>query len=325
MLCWVVGAVLLYAPGQVELRRYAQDSVILSRLNDELPPARVMDALSRVDPFTALGGPEAAVGPADPGIVGDPDIRDAAASVVRITGYACGLGIEGSGWIAAPEVVVTNAHVVAGVEAPRVDRHEGDSLRAAVVGFDRENDLAVLRVPGLRGDPLPLVPAERGAAVALLGYPENGPFEASPARLGQTVTTLARDAYGSLSIGREVVTIRGVDPAGQLGRPGRRRGRARPRRRLRAAAERRRRLRRAGPAGARSARERRRDAARDRLRRALGAAQAQSRGTIRATGSGWGAFGPPSSVGLAAATASPAAASRSLTSRSSSRWAAVTR
>jgi S1-C subfamily serine protease len=219
VLCWVVGAILLYAPGQVELRRYAQDSVILSRLNDELPPARVMDALSRVDPFTALGGPKAEVGPANPAILSDPDVEAASASVVRVTGYACGLGIEGTGWIAADGTVVTNAHVVAGVEAPRVDRRDGDVHAATVVGFDRKNDIAVLRVPGLEGAPLPLEPAGRGTPVALLGYPENGPFEAAPARLGQSVTTLARDAYGSLSIGREVVTIRGTIRPGNSGGP----------------------------------------------------------------------------------------------------------
>jgi uncharacterized membrane protein required for colicin V production len=219
VLCWVLGAALLYAPGQTELRRYAQESVILSRLNDELPPARVMDALVHVDPFAALGGPEAAVGPPDPGIGLDPDVLGAASSVVRVTGYACGLGIEGSGWIVGRELVVTNAHVVAGVEAPRVDRRNRDFLQGAVVTFDRRNDIAVLRVPGLQGRPLPTVPASRGAAVALLGYPDNGPYSATPARLGQTVTTLARDAYGSLSIGREVVTIRGAIRAGNSGGP----------------------------------------------------------------------------------------------------------
>jgi S1-C subfamily serine protease len=219
VLCWVLGAVLLYAPGQSELRRYAQESVILSRLNDELPPARVMDALSHVDPFAALGGPEAAVGPPDPRIVLDPDVLGAAASVVRITGYACGLGIEGTGWIAARGLVVTNAHVVAGVDAPRVDRRHNDFEQGFVVGFDRKNDIAVLRVPGLRGRPLPTAPAARGGPVALLGYPNNGPYEATAGRLGQTVTTLARDAYGRLSIGREVVTIRGAIRPGNSGGP----------------------------------------------------------------------------------------------------------
>jgi S1-C subfamily serine protease len=220
VLCWVLGAVLLYAPGQTELRRYAQESLILSRLNEELPPGRLMEALARVDPFTALAGPEATVGPPVAGIVRDPDIRAARASVVRITGFACGLGIEGSGWIAAPTLVVTNAHVVAGVESLRVDFGAGgDSARGEVVAFDRRNDLAVIRVQSLRGRPLPLAGAARDVSVAVLGYPNNGPYNALPARLGQTVRTFARDAYGSLSLGREVVTIRGTIQPGNSGGP----------------------------------------------------------------------------------------------------------
>jgi uncharacterized membrane protein required for colicin V production len=219
-LCWVVGAVLLYAPGQTELRRYAQDSAILSRLNDELPPARVMDALSRVDPFAVLAGPRAKARPPTPGIARDPDIVAAGAAVFRVTGFACGLGVEGTGWIAAPGLVVTNAHVVAGVERPRVDRGAGTrTLRARVVSFDRRNDLAVLRVAGLRGRPLPLAGAKRNVSVALLGYPDNGPYQATAARLGQTVTMLGRDAYGSISLGRDVVTIRGEIRAGHSGGP----------------------------------------------------------------------------------------------------------
>jgi S1-C subfamily serine protease len=218
-LCWVVGAVLLYAPGQRTLRQYAQESRILSALNDELPPERLMDALARVDPFTAIAGPEANVGPPTAAVARDPDVLAAGSSVVRVTGYACGLGVEGSGWIAAPGLVVTNAHVVAGVTDLRVDRGDGAYRPGEVVSFDRRNDVAVLRVPGLGGQPLAMADAQRGVSVALLGYPDNGPFTAEPARLGSTVTALARDAYGSLAIGRDVVTIRGSIHPGNSGGP----------------------------------------------------------------------------------------------------------
>jgi S1-C subfamily serine protease len=218
-LCWVVGAALLYAPGQTALRHYAQESRILSTLNQELPPERLMDALARVDPFTAIAGPEANVGPPTAAIARDPDVLAAGESIVRVTGYACGLGVEGSGWIAAPGLVVTNAHVVAGVSQLRIDRSDGSYHAGEVVAFDRRNDIAVVRVHGLRGQPLRLAAADRGDAVALLGYPENGPFTAIPARLGSTVTALARDAYGSLAIGRDVVTIRGSIHPGNSGGP----------------------------------------------------------------------------------------------------------
>ena len=219
VLCWVVGAVFLYLPGQVELRHYAQESAILSTLNDEFPPERLMDALSRVDPFAALAGPQANVDPPRAAIVVDPEVQAARPSVVRVTGYACGLGVEGSGWIAAPTLVVTNAHVVAGVSAPRVDRGDGRYLDGTLVSFDRKNDVAVMRVPGLEGRPLPLADEAAGADVALLGFPGNGPFAAAPARLGATVRTVGRDAYGSFPVARTVTTIRGVIRSGNSGGP----------------------------------------------------------------------------------------------------------
>ena len=101
VVCWVAGAALLYIPGQTELRRYAQDSTILSALNEELPPARVIDALSRVDPFSVIAGPAADVDPPDPAVLDSAGVNAAAFSVVRVVGDACGLGIEGSGWVAA--------------------------------------------------------------------------------------------------------------------------------------------------------------------------------------------------------------------------------
>ena len=86
---------LLYVPGQTELRRLAQESVVVSALTDAVPPSRVMQAVGRIDLFSAIVGPESGVDPPDPLVVADPEVREAARSVVRITGYACGLGVEG--------------------------------------------------------------------------------------------------------------------------------------------------------------------------------------------------------------------------------------
>ncbi len=178
VMCWAVGAVLLYLPGQSGLREAVQASAILSRINDRFPPERLLETIERVDPLGVLGGPEALVPPPDVGVGRDPDVRRASASVVRVRGIACGLGVEGSGWIVGPGLVVTNAHVVAGVARPRVERPNGASRPATVVAFDERNDLAVLRVPDLGGAPLPLVDAERGVSIAIVGYPENGPLDA---------------------------------------------------------------------------------------------------------------------------------------------------
>jgi S1-C subfamily serine protease len=218
-LVWVLGAVALNLPGQTDLRREVQASKILERINREFPPQRLMDAIARVDPFGSIEGPDAAVGPPDPRVANLPGVRAAAPSVVRVTGTACGLGVEGSGWIVAEGTVVTNAHVVAGVRDARVDRRDGRFLPATVVAFDVRNDIAVLRVPRLDGEPLALAAPAAGVPVAILGYPENGPLSATPARIGQTTSVVTDDAYGRGPITRTVTTLRGLVRHGNSGGP----------------------------------------------------------------------------------------------------------
>jgi uncharacterized membrane protein required for colicin V production len=219
-LCWAVGAVLLYLPGETDLRRSVQRSTILSEINDVFPPERLLEELERVDPIGVFLGPPAIVPPPDQGIAKDADVVRASRSVVRVTGIACGLGVEGSGWVARRGLVVTNAHVVAGVSRPRVDTDGGEAFGASVVAFDVENDLAVLRVPGLGARALPLAAPDRGAAVALVGYPRNGPLARTPGRLGGTAAVISRDAYGRGPVQRQVTTIRGAVEPGSSGGPG---------------------------------------------------------------------------------------------------------
>jgi len=219
VLCWAVGAVLLYLPGQADLRRSVQESAILSRINDVFPPESLLATIERVDPLGVLGGPTALVPPPDGALARDPDVVRASKSVVRIRGIACGLGVEGSGWIVRRGLVVTNAHVVAGVSRPLVDRGDGSVQRARVVAFDDHNDLAVLRVEGLSGRALPVAEPERSVAVVIVGYPENGPLARSPARLGGTNDILTRDAYGRGPVTRVVTTLRGVVKPGNSGGP----------------------------------------------------------------------------------------------------------
>ncbi len=218
-LCWVAGAALLYMPGQSDLRRVAQQSSILSGLTEALPPERVMDALERIDTFSAIVGPATGVSAPDPEIARDPEIAAARTSVVRVRGFACGLGIEGSGWIVRRGLVVTNAHVVAGVGSPTVDRRDGRGSSATVVAFDAQNDVAILRVPGLKGRPLPLDDPDRGESAAILGFPLDGPYTVTAARLGGTARVAARDAYDRIRIGRNVVGFRGGVQRGNSGGP----------------------------------------------------------------------------------------------------------
>lgn len=216
---WALGAVLLYVPGQTALRRHAQESLVLSTLNRELPPARLFDVLARVDPLAVLAGPAARVDPPDPAVLDDPDVRAAQQSVVRIRGYACGLGVEGSGWVAAPGVVVTNAHVVAGIDTLVLDRLDGHRVSGRVVSFDADNDVAVVRAPGIGGRPLAVATARAGTPGAMLGFPENGPYTATAVRVGGTQLLVGRDAYGRFPTTRSVTAIRGVIRSGNSGGP----------------------------------------------------------------------------------------------------------
>ena len=155
-------------------------------------------------------------------IARDPDVRRAGDSVVKVLGTACGLGVQGSGWLAAPDTVVTNAHVVAGQEDTTVElRGEGDGEDAQAIWFDPRNDLAILRVPGLDGArPLRMNEnAERGTAGAILGFPQNGPYDVRPARLGQTTTVVTQDAYGQGPVERKITSVRGRVRSGNSGGP----------------------------------------------------------------------------------------------------------
>jgi len=138
---------------------------------------------------------------------------------VRVLGTACGVGVEGSGWVARRGLVVTAAHVVAGQSDTVVELQSGARLPADAVAFDRRNDVAVLQVGGLELRPLPLVTAKPGAPVAVLGFPENGPFTATPARIGRTSFVLAEDAYGSGPVTRAITSLRGRVRHGDSGAP----------------------------------------------------------------------------------------------------------
>ena len=216
---WVMGAVALHLPGQRELREDVQRSRILGEINARIPPSRLLDAIERVDPFLTIRGPEANVAPPDPALLASPAVRAVRDSVFRVTGSACGLGVSGSGWAAAPNLVVTNAHVVAGMKDPRVDRRDGDYRDAVVVAFDVRDDIAVLRVAGLGATPLEPVAPVAGRAVAILGYPESGPFTAAAGRIGQTSSVLTEDAYGRGPVNRRITTLRGDIRHGNSGGP----------------------------------------------------------------------------------------------------------
>jgi S1-C subfamily serine protease len=217
---WVLGALALRSGG--ELRSSVQRSFVLQRLNSVLPPTGgLLDMLSNLDPFPRIDGPEARVRAPDGSIAGDPDVDAAARSVVKVLGTACGLGIEGSGWVAGDGVVVTNAHVVAGQDDTRVlleGREPG--LPARAIAFDPRNDVAVLRVDGLDAPALPIAASPRpGTSAAILGFPRNGPYDVRAGRLGQTREVVSQDAYGRGPVRRTITSLRGAVRSGNSGGP----------------------------------------------------------------------------------------------------------
>jgi S1-C subfamily serine protease len=221
-LAWLFGAVALNAPGAKGLRTAVQRSAILRALNDAFPPSSsLINALHRIDPRVAVEGPSPDVAAPDSKIAHVPGVQAAGEGIVRVLGTACGLGVEGSGWIAAPGVVVTNAHVVAGeTDTTVTPAGSGTSLDATPVHYDPANDLALLRVNGLSGNPLSFAPVVRsGTAGAVLGYPENGPFTIAAARIGATGPVITQDSYGRGPITRELTALRGDVRSGNSGGP----------------------------------------------------------------------------------------------------------
>jgi S1-C subfamily serine protease len=216
---WVLGVMALQLPGQADLRQAVQRSYVLQRLNEIVPPRSLLNALARIDPFPTFAGPPVPSEPPDPRVLRTPGVREAAPSVVRVLGTACGLGVEGSGWVAAPELVVTAAHVVAGEDDTSVSTVSGFSLGATAVVFDPHDDIAVLRVPGLDASPLRLVDPQEGKSVAIVGYPLNGPLNATAARIGTTATVIAQDAYGQGPTRRLVTSLAGRVEHGNSGGP----------------------------------------------------------------------------------------------------------
>ncbi len=219
---WIAAAVVAQTSGEPGLRSDIQRSAILGELNRLLPPSGpLLDALARLDPLPQISGPLPQVAPPSGSFVSQPAIRAAGRSVVRILGIACGLAIEGSGWAAGSDTIVTNAHVVAGEQDTTVEvGGQPPALPAEAILFDPTVDLAVLRVPGLNLPTLSLVahPGE-GSQGAILGYPENGSFAARPGRIGRTQVILTQNAYGQGSYERLLTPLRGLVQPGNSGGP----------------------------------------------------------------------------------------------------------
>jgi S1-C subfamily serine protease len=230
VVAWALGVAV--AGAQIPaITREVSTSKVLHAVDEVLPgnADTVLDALNSVvdqsifprylDPFV----PERiiSVDPPTRRVLRDPQVRRASRSVVKILGTAesCARSSEGTGFVYAPGRVMTNAHVVAGVDEPEVIT-DTEALPAEVVLYDPDLDVAVLDVEGLGVPSLRFARgAESGDPAAVLGFPGNGPFHGEPARIRSEQRLRSPDIYGEGEVQREVFSLFAKVRPGNSGGP----------------------------------------------------------------------------------------------------------
>jgi S1-C subfamily serine protease len=229
VVAWALGVAIAGA-GLSGITPLVRDSSVLARVNDAMPEEAggVLDGFNNVvgtsffprylEPFAPERIVE--VGPGPKRLLNDPDVEDAGESVLKIRGTnSCGRGVEGSGFVYADDRVMTNAHVVAGVDDPEVVIDDS-SVSAEVVYYNPDLDVAVLAadtsgLPELRLDDS--ARAEDG--VAILGYPQDGPYDVQPGRIRSEQRLRSPNIYGEGTVIREVFSLRGLVRPGNSGGP----------------------------------------------------------------------------------------------------------
>ncbi len=229
LVSWALG-VAIAGSGISGITPLVRESLVLKKVDQVLPAGadNVLKAFNNVvgttffprylEPFA----PEriVPVGPGPRRLLRDPDVLRAEQSVLKIHGAnRCGRGIEGSGFLYAPDRVMTNAHVVAGVDEPTVEI-DGSTLEATVVYYDPEVDVAVLKVESGQLPTLPFdLDVEPREGVAILGYPEDGPFDVQPGRVRSQQRLRSPNIYGDGAVIRDVLSLRGIVRPGNSGGP----------------------------------------------------------------------------------------------------------
>ncbi len=228
---WLLGSPLT-SSGQVGLASAVQGSKVISEVDKYAPewlrtvPKRMSALLSTSGLPNALEplGPAQAqnVEPPDASLADSLVVARTRPSVVKIRGVAqsCQKVLEGTGFVIAPNRVMSNAHVVAGSDSVTVEA-EGKKYDATVVSYDPDSDISILDVPNLPQQPLVFAdqPAKSGTDAVVLGYPGGGDFVATPARVREIIELNGPDIYKSTTVNREVYTIRGIVRQGNSGGP----------------------------------------------------------------------------------------------------------
>ena len=222
---WLIAAATSNLPF-TDVSREINQSKIVQALNQTLPPAPGL--IARIGHLINPNGfPKVFISnEPNPSASGPPDVdtqatlAHAGASTVKIEGLGCGGIIAGSGFVAGPDIVATNAHVVAGVKRPVVIDANGRHA-ATAIWFDPDLDLAVLRTTNLAGPPLPLLRQDEpvGTSAVILGYPGGGPLTANPAVIADRTRALGRDIYDRNISFREIYALDGDVEPGNSGGP----------------------------------------------------------------------------------------------------------
>ena len=224
-MCWFLGLSFSRGPSQ-EVALQIQQSTVLRAL-DSLAPrppdflARVEGILSGVEFPPVFAGLEPTL-PAPlpiPTSIDTPGVKHASQLVVKVTGAGCGGLVTGSGFPIGNGYVVTNAHVVSGTGDHRIETAGGVTLRAEVVYFDPDRDVALLYVPDYAGAALGLAPAERGTQGAVIGYPGGGPESVQPAVVDGAIEAAGRDIYNQKPVTRAIYVIQARVRPGNSGGP----------------------------------------------------------------------------------------------------------
>jgi S1-C subfamily serine protease len=229
---WLLLPVLAHVPGLMS--EQARGSAIAREVSDRFPdPPDTLAVLRRFvgdEPFPQVfdalrPAPDAGTAPEQSGL-STAVANQVVQSTVKVTGEACSRIQEGSGFFVGPDLVVTNAHVVAGESGTEVELADGRTLDAMVVAFDPERDLAVLRTDG-EAPALSLRDADTGDVGGVFGHPGGGGLEVSPFRVAEEITAVGRDIYDQGSTSRDVLVLASdlapgdsgsalVDPQGQV-------------------------------------------------------------------------------------------------------------